>query len=66
METESSLQNVAFWKINRTVFLDKGRMMDNVQKHNSCITDYVIVFICIETASLTTYAKKLFYHNCAQ
>jgi hypothetical protein len=48
------------------VFLDKDRRMDNVQKHNSCITDDVIVFICIETASLTTYAKKLFYHNYAQ
>jgi hypothetical protein len=31
-ETESSLRNVVFWKINRTVFLDK----DNVQKHNIC------------------------------
>jgi hypothetical protein len=29
-ETESSLHNVVFWKINRMVFKDK--MMDNVQK----------------------------------
>jgi hypothetical protein len=36
-ETESSLRNVVYWKINRTVFLDKDRTMDNVQKHNSCI-----------------------------
>jgi hypothetical protein len=36
METESNLRNVMFWKINRTVFLDKGRKMDNVQKHNIC------------------------------
>jgi hypothetical protein len=32
-ETESSLQNIVFWKINRMVFLDKDRTMDNVQKH---------------------------------
>jgi hypothetical protein len=36
-ETESSLRNVMFLKINRTVFIDKYRTMDNVQKHNSCI-----------------------------
>jgi hypothetical protein len=35
-ETESTLRNVVFWKINRTVFLDKERTMDNVQKHNIC------------------------------
>jgi hypothetical protein len=35
-ETESSLRNVVFWKINRTVFLDKDKIMDNVQKHNTC------------------------------
>jgi hypothetical protein len=34
-ETESSLRNVVFWKINRTVFLQKDRAMDNVQKQNS-------------------------------
>jgi hypothetical protein len=33
-ETVSSLRNVMFCKINRTVFLDKDRTMDNVQKHN--------------------------------
>jgi hypothetical protein len=33
-ETESSLRNIVFWKINRMVLLDKDRMMDNVQKHN--------------------------------
>jgi hypothetical protein len=31
---ESCLQNVVFWKTNRTVFLGKDRMMDNVQKNN--------------------------------
>jgi hypothetical protein len=36
METESSLQNVMSWKINRTAFLDKDRMMDNVQTHYIC------------------------------
>jgi hypothetical protein len=35
-ETESSLQNDVFWKLNRTVFLDKDRTMDNVQQHNIC------------------------------
>jgi hypothetical protein len=36
METESSLRNVVFYNINRTVFLDKDRMMDNIQKHSIC------------------------------
>jgi hypothetical protein len=35
-ETESSLRNVVFWKINRMVFLGKDRTMGNVQKHNIC------------------------------
>jgi hypothetical protein len=35
-ETGSSLRNTVFWNINRTVFLDKDRTMDNVQKHNNC------------------------------
>jgi hypothetical protein len=33
-ETESSLRSVVFWKIKRTVFLNKDRTMDKVQKHN--------------------------------
>jgi hypothetical protein len=32
--TDCIFRNVVFWKINRTVFLDKDRTMDNVQKHN--------------------------------
>jgi hypothetical protein len=32
-ETDSSLRNIVFWKINRS-FLDKDKTMDNVQKHN--------------------------------
>jgi hypothetical protein len=36
METESSLWNVVFCNINRMMFLDKDRTMDNVQKHNIC------------------------------
>jgi hypothetical protein len=32
-ETESSFQSVVLCNINITVFLDKDRMMDNVQKH---------------------------------
>jgi hypothetical protein len=35
-ETESRHRNVVFWKTNRTVFLDKDRTMDNVQKQNIC------------------------------
>jgi hypothetical protein len=35
-EAESSLRNVVWWKINRRVYLDKDRAMDNVQKHNIC------------------------------
>jgi hypothetical protein len=34
-ETESSLRNLVFWKINRTIFLDENRMMHNAQKHNT-------------------------------
>jgi hypothetical protein len=30
------LDCLLFWKINRTVFLDKARTMDNAQKHNIC------------------------------
>jgi hypothetical protein len=40
-EAESSFRNVVFWKINRMVFLDKARTMDNVQKHNICTRWYV-------------------------
>jgi hypothetical protein len=36
METESSLWNVVFWNINRTVLLGKDKMMENVQKYNIC------------------------------
>jgi hypothetical protein len=36
METESSLRNTVFWKINKTVFSDEDRTMENVQKHNIC------------------------------
>jgi hypothetical protein len=39
-ETESSFRNVVFWKINRTMFLDKDKMMGNVQKYNI----YIITF----------------------
>jgi hypothetical protein len=34
IETKSSLRNVMLWNINRTVFLDNNRTMNNVQKHN--------------------------------
>jgi hypothetical protein len=36
-ETESSLRNVVFSKINRVMFLDKDKVMDDVQRHNICI-----------------------------
>jgi hypothetical protein len=36
MDIESSLRNVVFRKINRTVFLEKARTMDNVQEHTIC------------------------------
>jgi hypothetical protein len=35
-EIESSLRNGVFWKIKRTVFLDKDRTIDNMEKHNVC------------------------------
>jgi hypothetical protein len=49
-ETESSLRNVMFWKINRTVFLDKDRTMDNVQNHN--ILQIFILVSCLIVAIL--------------
>jgi hypothetical protein len=36
-EAESRLRNVVSYNIKRTVFLDKERTMDHVQKHNICI-----------------------------
>jgi hypothetical protein len=33
-ETEYNLRNAVFCNINRPVFLDKDRTIDNVQKHN--------------------------------
>jgi hypothetical protein len=42
-ETESSHRNDAFRKIKRTVFLDKDRTMDNVQKLNICTNICTIV-----------------------
>jgi hypothetical protein len=35
-ETESSFRNAVFWNINRMVFLNRDKTMDNVQKHNIC------------------------------
>jgi hypothetical protein len=35
-ETESSLRNIVFCNIKRTVFLDKDRTMVNVHKYNFC------------------------------
>jgi hypothetical protein len=50
-ETGCSLRNVVFWKINRTLFLDKDRLMDNVQQHN----------ICTNVPSSKTFRSHLFY-----
>jgi hypothetical protein len=54
-ETESNFRNVVFRKINRTVFLDNDRTMDNVQKHNNCtdvqlsqnFISYIYIYIYI-------------------
>jgi hypothetical protein len=45
--------DVVFWKINRTVFLDENRTMDNVQKHN----------ICTNLPSSQTFSSYLSSHN---
>jgi hypothetical protein len=50
-EAESSLLNVVFWKTNRSVFLGKDRMMNNVQKHN----------ICSNVSSLHTFRCPFLY-----
>jgi hypothetical protein len=54
-ETESSLQNVVFWKINRTVSLDKDRTMDNVQKHNICNKSFTL----LPVTSLTGFSQLI-------
>jgi hypothetical protein len=36
VETKSSIRNFVFSKINRTAFIDKGKTIHNVQKHNIC------------------------------
>jgi hypothetical protein len=64
MEIEPSLWNIVFWTINRMVFLDKERTMDNVQKHNICAC------ICVWCGGngalfLTTavFLQKMFLHK---
>jgi hypothetical protein len=54
METESSLRNVVSWKINRAMFLDKDRTMDNVQKLN--IRN---IFCCKVTAIKPVYLELI-------
>jgi hypothetical protein len=48
-ETEYSLRNVVLWKINKTVFLDKDRTMDNVQKHNICTTSSLLSTVLVRS-----------------
>jgi hypothetical protein len=67
MKTESSLWNV-FCNINRTVFFDKDRTMDNVQKHNICIVvpssktfrSYSVIYIssCAKISHLSYTSKQ--------
>jgi hypothetical protein len=52
-ETESSLRNVVFWKINRMVILDKDRTMDNVWKQN----------ICTNVPTFRSYLHKSYYRR---
>jgi hypothetical protein len=55
-ETESSLWSAVFWKINRTVFFDKDRTMDNVQKHNICTNKCNFATLpCDQTRKEETY-----------
>jgi hypothetical protein len=56
-ETESSLRNIRFWKINRTVILDQGRTMDNVQKHNICTSSYSSSFVIFVKKFVTVLPK---------
>jgi hypothetical protein len=48
-ETECSLRNVVFCNINRTLFLDKYRTMDNVLKHNICTRSEVFTALTIKS-----------------
>jgi hypothetical protein len=50
-ETESSLRNVIFWNINRTMFLDKNRTLDNVQKQNICNMTVLLNFRLLPSSS---------------
>jgi hypothetical protein len=59
---------VVFCKINRNVFLDKDRTMDNVQKHNICTNvpssqtfrSYLLFFLALVPRDATSplYHKR--------
>jgi hypothetical protein len=55
----SSLRNVVFWKINRTVFSEKDRTMKNVQKHN--IQFNYLLFMCLLNSCKASYRHSTVY-----
>jgi hypothetical protein len=61
METKFSLRNVVFCNINMTVFLDKDRMMDNVQKYNICIlhTQYIQSLMQLKILFILTLTRHV-------
>jgi hypothetical protein len=60
-ERESSLRNVVFWKINKTVFLDEYRTMDNVQNIIIVPKFYLVLQTSIRT--FIVYALNYFVLN---
>jgi hypothetical protein len=63
-ETESSLRNVMFCNINRTVFLDKDRMMDNVQKHNMYTNDIHVSPVTSTIHRITQHGNTILCGMC--
>jgi hypothetical protein len=56
-EIEPSLRNIVLCNINRAVFLDKDRTMDNVQKHKNCTDNWL--FINEEGKYIATFYEDL-------
>jgi hypothetical protein len=58
LRTESSLRNFVFWNINRTVFLDKNKTIDNVQKHNICTNVPSTIIVPARSKASNIFARS--------
>jgi hypothetical protein len=62
-KTETSLWHLVFYKINRTLFLDKARMMDNVQRNICAISYMATVYRKMKKVSTSMQHKMLYTIN---